>query len=400
MGAAALAEATFANLQVSQRMPTGMRTGEEHREASPPEGPQSPQNQGAGEEAAAVVPWHRRDANTNSLFTHQHDGGEVARMSIEPGSSSIEFLRQQSSEKLKRAWESIYRKFENAHLEVQDEIYLGRRKVKGDRMRMIRDRGHLRSLHKTASLGFGCFHIDKAELIGCKAERDSSDGPIKQEEEENADEKAQHSAQRQGFRATERAGWSKEDPDLLAFLQAEARRKQDCGCSESEEEGDVFDADNVVDFSRPEWDTTRAQKRKCSESSHGNGLEVYSLALAEWSEEEDEAGAGKEGRASKTTAETRSSPLDPRPRSLRAAATLATPPAARSSSWTTPLEQSTSRDGQSGSRKRKRERIVLPNPEQSPHSLQSPSGCQGVGKCSKSLCMLCGGFQRALRQST
>lgn len=320
-------------------------------------------------------------------------------MSIEPGSSSIESLRHQSSEKLKRAWESIYRKFENAHLEVQDEIYLGHRKVKGDRMRMIRDRGHLRSLHKTASLGFGCFHIDKAELIGCKAERDSSDGPIKREEE-NAVEKGQHSAQPQGSRATERAGWSKEDPDLLAFLQAEARRKQDCGCSESEEEGDVFDADNIVDFSRPEWDTTWAQKRMCSENSHGDGLEVYSLALAEWSEDEDGAGAVKEGRESKITAETHSSPLDPRPRSLRTAATLATPPTSRSPSWTTPLEESTSRDRQSGSRKRKRERIVLPNPEQSPHSLQSPSGCQGAGKCSKSLCMLCGGFQRALRQST
>ncbi|UZJ56038.1 hypothetical protein CBS101457_005358 [Exobasidium rhododendri] len=80
----------------------------------------------------------------------------------------IDRLRQQSSQKLRLAWEDVYRKFEDAHLQVQDEIYLGRRTVKGDSMRIVRDRGHLRSLGKTA-LGFGCFHIDKAELIGCDA---------------------------------------------------------------------------------------------------------------------------------------------------------------------------------------------------------------------------------------
>lgn len=146
-------------------------------------------------------------------------------------SSSIYHLRQQSSEKLRLAWESIYDKFRDSHLEAQDEIYLGRRSVKGDRMRVIRDRGHLRSLPKT-KLEFGCFHIEEADLIGyINAETGSN-------EDTNSDcGKNVVQPDSSPFHDRKDVASPSHDPDLKEFLQAEAKRRELCP-TDSEDEDD------------------------------------------------------------------------------------------------------------------------------------------------------------------
>lgn len=73
------------------------------------------------------------------------------------GSENIEWARRQSALRLKTKWESIYDRFKDAHLEDQDEIYLGRPGV--DEPRIIRDRGSLRALSK--QLRFGSFIRDE-----------------------------------------------------------------------------------------------------------------------------------------------------------------------------------------------------------------------------------------------
>ena len=59
--------------------------------------------------------------------------------------------------RLKTKWESIYERFKDAHLEDQDEIYLGRPGI--DEPRIIRDRGSLRALNR--QLRFGSFIRDE-----------------------------------------------------------------------------------------------------------------------------------------------------------------------------------------------------------------------------------------------
>lgn len=73
------------------------------------------------------------------------------------GTENIEWARRQSALRLKTKWESIYERFKDAHLEDQDEIYLGRPGV--DEPRIIRDRGSLRALSK--QLRFGSFIRDE-----------------------------------------------------------------------------------------------------------------------------------------------------------------------------------------------------------------------------------------------
>lgn len=65
---------------------------------------------------------------------------------------SLVYARHESAERLRLKWESIYERFQHAHLEDQDEIYLGRA---DDKIRLIKDRGSLRALHK--QLRFGSF---------------------------------------------------------------------------------------------------------------------------------------------------------------------------------------------------------------------------------------------------
>jgi hypothetical protein len=132
---------------------------------------------------------------------------------------NIDELKQRSTEKLRQAWESIYHKFEDSHLDTQDDIYLGSRSVKGDRMRVIVDRGHLRSISKK-KLEFGCFHIDEAEVIGC---------------EEVKEEDMLACSSPQTPTATLAQSNRIDASDLSDFLKAEAQRKQ-LNPSDSEEE--------------------------------------------------------------------------------------------------------------------------------------------------------------------
>lgn len=73
------------------------------------------------------------------------------------GTENIEWARWQSALRLKTKWESIYERFKDAHLEDQDEIYLGRPGI--DEPRIIRDRGSLRALNR--QLRFGSFIRDE-----------------------------------------------------------------------------------------------------------------------------------------------------------------------------------------------------------------------------------------------
>lgn len=75
------------------------------------------------------------------------------------GTESLEWARYQSAERLRCKWESIYERFKDAHLEEQDEIYLGRAGDDDDRLRIIKDCGSLRKLRK--QLKFGSFMSEK-----------------------------------------------------------------------------------------------------------------------------------------------------------------------------------------------------------------------------------------------
>ena len=69
-----------------------------------------------------------------------------------PADDSLEYARYESAERLRLKWESIYERFKDAHLQDQDEIYLGHG---DDKIRVVKDRGSLRALQK--QLRFGAF---------------------------------------------------------------------------------------------------------------------------------------------------------------------------------------------------------------------------------------------------
>lgn len=94
------------------------------------------------------------------------------------GTENIEWARWQSALRLKTKWESIYERFKDAHLEDQDEIYLGRPGI--DEPRIIRDRGSLRALNR--QLRFGSFIRDE-DL------RAFGDGSEDEGEDEDEDER-------------------------------------------------------------------------------------------------------------------------------------------------------------------------------------------------------------------
>ncbi|PKI84079.1 hypothetical protein MVES1_002405 [Malassezia vespertilionis] len=117
------------------------------------------------------------------------------------GSETIEWARYQSAQRLREKWESIYARFKDAHLEDQDEIYLG---VAGDAPRVIRDRGSLRALQHR--LPFGSFIRDEdLDALAVHEEGDYTayDPPV----------------------APEVALQESGDPELQEFLRQEARRR-------------------------------------------------------------------------------------------------------------------------------------------------------------------------------
>ncbi|SHO78831.1 Hypothetical protein MSYG_3179 [Malassezia sympodialis ATCC 42132] len=90
------------------------------------------------------------------------------------GTESLEWARYQSAERLRCKWESIYERFKDAHLEDQDEIYLGRAGDDDDRLRIIKDCGSLRKLRR--QLKFGSFmSAQEREALSLAEDWDDAD---------------------------------------------------------------------------------------------------------------------------------------------------------------------------------------------------------------------------------
>ncbi|KAJ9474982.1 hypothetical protein PHBOTO_004876 [Pseudozyma hubeiensis] len=173
------------------------------------------------------------------------------------GTETVEFLHQQSTQRLKRKWDSIFERFKDAHLQDQDEIYLGNR-ANGEPIVVVKDRGSLRSLRQ--SMEFGVFIKDE-ELQGWK------DRPEARETQEQEDEYEDefdpplapiHPSQLLGASSSESEQDEDDpatnDPDLREFLQAEARRKAMLGRSD-DGNGEGEEEDEVIDFGHPMWST-------------------------------------------------------------------------------------------------------------------------------------------------
>ncbi|TKY88951.1 hypothetical protein EX895_002192 [Sporisorium graminicola] len=174
------------------------------------------------------------------------------------GTETVEYLHQQSTQRLKRKWDSIFERFKDAHLQEQDEIYLGNR-ANGEPIVVVKDRGSLRSLRQ--SMEFGVFIKDE-ELQGWK------DRPEAREMQEQGDDDeddfdpsrmpSSHRAQITGASSSESESDEEDpaanDPDLREFLQAEARRKAMLGKVDEDEGSDQQEGDDhVVDFADPMW---------------------------------------------------------------------------------------------------------------------------------------------------
>lgn len=173
------------------------------------------------------------------------------------GTETVEYLHHQSTQRLKRKWDSIFERFKDAHLQEQDEIYLGNR-ANGEPIVVVKDRGSLRSLRQ--SMDFGVFIKDE-ELQGWKErpearqleEDDDADDDL---DPSHAPEYARRPHQLDGdFQQSDDDEDGHDpaanDPDLREFLQAEAQRKALLGDDAADDEDD--DDDDVIDFSHPSW---------------------------------------------------------------------------------------------------------------------------------------------------
>lgn len=179
------------------------------------------------------------------------------------GTETVEYLHHQSTQRLKRKWDSIFERFRDAHLHEQDEIYLGNR-ANGEPIVVVKDRGSLRSLRQ--SMEFGVFIKDE-ELQGWK------DRPEAREMQEDGDEDelergfdASHvSIGAHGRRRIVGTSSSEDereeedpaanDPDLREFLQAEAQRKAMLRGTGGTEEDD--EDDPVIDLGDPAFADSR-----------------------------------------------------------------------------------------------------------------------------------------------
>ncbi|SJX64694.1 uncharacterized protein SRS1_15510 [Sporisorium reilianum f. sp. reilianum] len=173
------------------------------------------------------------------------------------GTETVEYLHQQSTQRLKRKWDSIFERFKDAHLQEQDEIYLGNR-ANGEPIVMVKDRGSLRSLRQ--SMEFGVFIKDE-ELQGWKERPEAQMQEQDDEEDDNFDPSRMpsHRAQLTGASSSESEAEEEDpaanDPDLREFLQAEARRKAMLGKSGDEDSEPEEEDDDVIDFADPTWNT-------------------------------------------------------------------------------------------------------------------------------------------------
>lgn len=128
----------------------------------------------------------------------------------EDGTVNLDWARYESAQRLRRKWESIYERFKDAHLEDQDEIYLGRASVENDELRVIKDCGSLRALKQ--QLEFGSFMSEEErEALSFADWQGAGDGYPGDDETEASD------------------AASAETPDALElaeFMALEARRRE------------------------------------------------------------------------------------------------------------------------------------------------------------------------------
>ncbi|KAN0062614.1 hypothetical protein ACQY0O_005147 [Thecaphora frezii] len=215
------------------------------------------------------------------------------------GTETDEWARYQSNLRLKAKWDSICQKFSNAHLLPQDEIYLGN-ETKGEKMRLIKDRGHLRRVAQP--IEFGVFHIRDEDLkhvkllpgrsrhskprLDARKDGDSKPAPGALDDvggggggigdgEDGDDEgddddgfgewthtvKFSRMVTAPAFApATRPAAASAANPaedadaQLAEFLEAEARRRELCGRLGLDSDEDDGGDDGVLDFTDPSWD--------------------------------------------------------------------------------------------------------------------------------------------------
>lgn len=181
------------------------------------------------------------------LFTSELSRAAIERYD-EQGNETVEWLQYQSAQRLKAKWESIFERFKDAHLQDQDELYLGN-VANGEPLVVIKDRGSLRALERT--MNFGDFIKDE-ELQGWKSRPEASTETapghddqwhIGSEDVESDDERSEDPADN--------------DPDLREFLEAEARRK----ALHAEQHLDD-EEDDVIDLNDPSW----AEKTQSSPS--------------------------------------------------------------------------------------------------------------------------------------
>ncbi|SPO30630.1 uncharacterized protein UTRI_05247 [Ustilago trichophora] len=204
------------------------------------------------------------------------------------GTETVEYLHAQSTARLKRKWENIFERFKDAHLQEQDEIYLGNR-ANGEPIVVVKDRGSLRGLRQ--NMTFGVFIKDE-ELQGWRDRPEAREMEEKDKEEEDEDfdpspDPLQAQRRRQ-FLARVSSSESPDeeeeedpaanDPDLREFLQAEARRKAMLG-SQGEEEGQD-DEDEVIDFGDPTWANSDAYDYEAPPSLSKSRAKVHRITAA------------------------------------------------------------------------------------------------------------------------
>uniref|UniRef100_V5EYK8 Uncharacterized protein n=1 Tax=Kalmanozyma brasiliensis (strain GHG001) TaxID=1365824 RepID=V5EYK8_KALBG len=179
------------------------------------------------------------------------------------GTETVEYLHQQSTQRLKRKWDSIFDRFKDAHLQEQDEIYLGNR-ANGEPIVVVKDRGSLRSLRQ--DMEFGVFIKDE-ELQGWKERpeaREMQDDEDEYEEDFDPSHMPLHQRQLAGASSSESEDEEEDpaanDPDLREFLQAEAQRKAMLGQGGTGDQGAEEEDEEIIDFGDPAWADTETSR--------------------------------------------------------------------------------------------------------------------------------------------
>lgn len=182
------------------------------------------------------------------LFT-----SELSRRAIEQydeqGNETVQWLQYQSAQRLKAKWEGIFDRFKDAHLQEQDELYLGN-VANGEPLVVIKDRGSLRALKKP--MNFGDFIKDE-ELQGWKSRLQASgDSAVPADEDDDDDDEdgqPQHYTDAESDNDEQGEEVAENDPDLREFLEAGARRKSLHALHHLDDDGE----EDAIDLNDLHW---------------------------------------------------------------------------------------------------------------------------------------------------